>query len=123
VQDAAPPPERTDFESFARHLQDAAMLIYAQANRSPYSTVSVLLLRWEDDTTHEEDLLSLEGVFRDRFNYQTESWAIPTGGNSFSKLAAQMAQQIQNARPDHLLIVYYAGYGFVASDHNLYWAW
>jgi hypothetical protein len=21
------------------------------------------------------------------------------------------------------LIVYYAGYGFVGSDHNLYWAW
>jgi len=99
------------------------MLIYAQANRSPYSTVSVLLLRWEDDPSHEEDLQSLEGVFRNRFNYHTESWAIPTGGNPFSKLAAQMAQHIQYARPDHLLIVYYAGYGFVGSDHNLYWAW
>jgi hypothetical protein len=83
----------------------------------------VLLLRWEDDPTHEQDLLSLESVFRERFNYHTESWAIPTGGNSFSKLASQMAENLQYARQDHLLIVYYAGYGFVGSDHNLYWAW
>ncbi|RAL64011.1 hypothetical protein DID88_003199 [Monilinia fructigena] len=36
LQEPAPSNERSDFESFARHLQDAAMLIYAQANRSPY---------------------------------------------------------------------------------------
>ncbi|TGJ77103.1 hypothetical protein E0Z10_g10776, partial [Xylaria hypoxylon] len=31
-----PPPERHEFESFARHLQDAAMLIYRQSQKSPY---------------------------------------------------------------------------------------
>jgi len=123
VQDAAPPPERTDFESFARHLQDAAMLIYAQANRSLYTSVSVLLLRWEDDLSVEQDLLQLQKVFRERFNYRTESWSIPSCPNPSIKLTMQMAQLIEHARPDHLLIVYYAGYGFVGSDHNLYWAW
>lgn len=76
VQEAGPPPERTDFESFARHLQDAAMLIYAQANRSPYTSVSVLLLRWEEDLTVEQDLLQLQKIFRDRFNFRTESWSM-----------------------------------------------
>lgn len=122
VQDAAPPPERTDFESFARHLQDAAMLIYAQANRSPYTSVSVLLLRWEDDLTVEQDLLQLEKLFRERFNYRTESWSIPSCPNPSMKLTLQMGQHLEYARQDHLWIVYYAGYGFVGSDHNLYWA-
>jgi hypothetical protein len=123
VQDAAPPPERTDFESFARHLQDAAMLIYAQANRSPYTSVSVLLLRWEDDLSVEQDLLQLQKVFRERFNYRTESWSIPSCANPSIKLTMQMASYIEYARSDHLLIVYYAGYGFVGPDHHLYWAW
>ena len=123
VQDSAPPPERSDFESFARHLQDAAMLIYAQANQSPYTSVSVLLLRWEDDLSAEQDILQLQNVFRDRFNYRTESWCIPSCPNPSVKLTMQMAQHIEYARSDHLLIVYYAGYGFVSSDHHLYWAW
>ncbi|KAH8687667.1 hypothetical protein BGZ60DRAFT_465929 [Tricladium varicosporioides] len=122
VQDAAPPPERTDFESFARHLQDAAMLIYAQANRSPYTSVSVLMLRWEDDMTVEPDLMQLHKVFRERFNFRTETWSIPSCPNPSVKLSMQMAQHIEYARPDHLLIVYYAGHSFIGSDHNLYWA-
>ncbi|KAH8601043.1 hypothetical protein B0O99DRAFT_503231, partial [Bisporella sp. PMI_857] len=121
VQDVAPP-ERTDFESFARHLQDAAMLLYAQANRSPYTSVSVLLLRWEDDMSVEQDLLQLQKVFRERYNFRTESWCIPSGPNPSVKLTMQMAQHVEFARSDHLLIVYYAGYGFVGSDHHLYWA-
>ncbi|EPE29352.1 hypothetical protein GLAREA_00512 [Glarea lozoyensis ATCC 20868] len=122
VQDAAPPPERTDFESFARHLQDAAMLIYAQANRSPYTSATVLLLRWEDEMSVEPDLSSLEKMFRERFNYRTETWSIPSCPNPSVKLTMQMAQHIEYARPDHLLIVYYAGHSFIGSDHNLYWA-
>lgn len=122
-QDAPPPPERTDFESFARHLQDAAMLLYAQANRSPYTSVSVLLLRWEDDLSVEEDVNALLKIFREQYNYETESWCIPSTPNPSVKLTMQMGQYIDFARQDHLLIVYYAGYGFVGSDHNLYWAW
>jgi hypothetical protein len=123
AQEAGPPPERTDFESFARHLQDAAMLIYAQANRSPYTSVSVLLLRWEDDLSVEQDLLQLQKIFRERFNFRTETWSIPSCPNPSMKLTMQMAQHLEYSRPDHLWIVYYAGYGFVGSDHNLYWAW
>lgn len=99
------------------------MLIYAQANRSPYTSASVLLLRWEDDLSVEQELRQLEKVFRDRFNYRTEAWCIPSGPNPSVKLTIQMAQHIEYARSDHLLIVYYAGYGFVGADHHLYWAW
>ncbi|PQE30374.1 c2h2 finger domain-containing protein [Rutstroemia sp. NJR-2017a WRK4] len=122
LAEPAPSNERSDFESFARHLQDAAMLIYAQANRAPYTGVTVLLLRWEEDSSVEQDLLLLQKVFQERFNFRTESWNIPSGPNPNIKLTMQLAQHIEHTRPDNLLIVYYAGYGFVGADHQLYWA-
>ncbi|KAH6690309.1 hypothetical protein F5X68DRAFT_68887 [Plectosphaerella plurivora] len=117
-----PHAERHDFESFARHLQDAAMLIQRQTERSPYSSVSVLLLRWEDDTSVEADVATLENILRDRYHYQTERWNIPTVANPSIKLGVQMASFLEHARPNHLLIIYYAGYGYVSSDNQLYWA-
>ncbi|CAI4215039.1 unnamed protein product [Parascedosporium putredinis] len=67
-----PVPARVEFERFARHLQDAAMLIQRSAERPTYTSVSVLLLRWEEDTSVEADLVSLEKVFRDQFHYRTD---------------------------------------------------
>ncbi len=99
------------------------MLIYAQANRSPYTAVSVLLLRWEEDPSVERDMIQLEQVLRERFNYRTESYAIPNCPNPGMKLTMQMGQHLEYSRPDHLWIIYYAGHGFVAADQNLYWAW
>ncbi|KAB5577532.1 hypothetical protein GE09DRAFT_1051735 [Coniochaeta sp. 2T2.1] len=121
----APPailPERQDFESFARHLQDVAMLIHRQTQKYPYSSVSVLMLRWEEDASVENDLLALEKVFREKYNYHTDKWQIPTVPNPSIKLGVQMASFLENARPDHLLIVYYAGYGYLGTDNQLYWA-
>ncbi|KAI8310830.1 hypothetical protein K4K59_007957 [Colletotrichum sp. SAR11_240] len=117
----APPAERHDFESFARHLQDAAMLIQRQTERPPYDSVSVLLLRWEEDTSAEADLTALENILRDRYNYRTDRWTIPTVPNPSIKLGVQMASFLEHGRNNHLLIIYYAGYGYVA-DNQLYWA-
>ncbi|KAH7313842.1 hypothetical protein B0I35DRAFT_355732 [Stachybotrys elegans] len=115
-------PERHDFESFARHLQDAAMLIQRQAERSPYSDVSVLLLRWEEDQSVDEDLANLDQVLQSQYNFNTQRWHIPTVPNPSIKLGVQMAQFLEHGRPNHLLIIYYAGYGYVSSDGQLYWA-
>ncbi|KAK3686085.1 hypothetical protein B0T22DRAFT_240973 [Podospora appendiculata] len=98
------------------------MYIYQQTLRSQHTSVSVLLLRWEEDTSVEPDLLALEQVFRERYNYHTDRWAIPTVPNPSIKLGVQMASFLENARPDHLLIVYYAGHGYVGPDNQLYWA-
>ncbi|KAK4104344.1 hypothetical protein N658DRAFT_505070 [Parathielavia hyrcaniae] len=115
-------PERDEFEAFARHLQDAAIYIQQQALRPKHTTVSVLMLRWEEDTSVEPDLLALEKVLRECYHYQTEKWAIPTVPNPSIKLGVQMASFLENARPDHLLIIYYAGHGYVGPDKQLYWA-
>ncbi|CAN8105793.1 unnamed protein product [Discula destructiva] len=119
----SPPPERHEFESFARHLQDAAMHIYGKMQRPPrYKNVSVLLLRWEEDTAAQHELVELEKTFRERYNYHTEKWSIPTVPNPSIKLNVQMAPFIEHAGSDHLLIVYYAGHSYVGSDKQLYWA-
>lgn len=120
---AAPLPERHDFEAFARHLQDAAMHIYHQTHKPQYSAVSVLLLRWEEDESVEADVVSLEKVFRECYNYRTETWHIPTVANPSIKLGVQMASFLEHAHSDHLLIIYYAGCGYVSPDGQLYWAW
>ncbi|CVL00872.1 uncharacterized protein FPRN_08330 [Fusarium proliferatum] len=119
---AAPLSERHDFESFARHLQDAAMLIQRQTERHPYTDVSVLLLRWEEDKSVDEDLAALEQVFQKHYKYRTERWHIPTVPNPSIKLGVQIASFLENARANHLLIIYYAGQGYVSSDGQLFWA-
>ncbi|KAI1105371.1 hypothetical protein F4804DRAFT_304666 [Jackrogersella minutella] len=123
VQEAPPPPpERHEFESFARHLQDAAMLIYRQTQKSPYTKTSVLILGWEEDNDIEQDLVALDQVLRERYNYRTERFNIPTVANPSIKLGVRMASFLENAAPDHLLIIYYAGYGYIGADDQLYWA-
>ncbi|KAK4190697.1 hypothetical protein QBC35DRAFT_377268 [Podospora australis] len=118
----APIPERHEFEAFARHLQDAAMHIYQQTLKPQHTSVSVLMLRWEDDTAVEQDMSALEKVFVERYNYHTDKWAIPTVPNPSVKLGVRMAEFLDNARPDHLLIIYYAGHGYVGADGQLFWA-
>ncbi|KAH7121339.1 hypothetical protein EDB81DRAFT_228235 [Dactylonectria macrodidyma] len=118
----APIAERHDFESFARHLQDAAMLIQRQTERPSYTDVSVLLLRWEEDESVDEDLFALERVFQKQYNFRTERWNIPTVANPSIKLGVQMASFLEHARANHLLIIYYAGHGYAGADGQLFWA-
>ncbi|KAH6605491.1 hypothetical protein Trco_004644 [Trichoderma cornu-damae] len=121
VYDAAAA-ERQDFEAFARHLQDAAMLIQRQTERPPHSDVSVLLLSWEEDRTVDEDVAAVEQVMQKQYGFNTQRWQIPTVPNPSIKLGVQMASFLENARPNHLLIIYYAGHGYAGSDGQLYWA-
>ncbi|KAI0142226.1 hypothetical protein GGR57DRAFT_393998 [Xylariaceae sp. FL1272] len=117
-----PVAERNEFESFARHLQDAAMLIQRQSQKPSYENVSVLLLSWEDDNAAEQDILALEQVFRERYKYRTEKYTIPAVPNASVKLGVRVASFLEPAGPDTLLIVHYAGYAFVGSDKQMYWA-
>ncbi|PHH71694.1 hypothetical protein CDD82_6370 [Ophiocordyceps australis] len=114
--------QRHDFESFARHLQDAAMLIQRQAQHLPYSDVSVLLLNWEQDRSVDDDVDALDQVLHKEYRFKTQRWQIPSVPNPSIKLGVQMASFLENARPSHLLIIYYAGHGYLGPDGQLYWA-
>ena len=99
------------------------MLIQQQSERPGHSEVSVLLLKWEDDTAVSSDLNALKELLENRFRYQTRQWHIPSAKNSSIKLGVQLASFIENANPNQLLVIYYAGYGYIGNDKELYWAW
>lgn len=116
--------EHPTFESFIREASDAAKLIYSRNNRSRYKDVSVLLMRWEhDDSGIDRELENLQNIFRERFNYRTESFAIPNSNSAHVKLMGRLAQFLEHDHPDHLLILYYGGYAFVGQDRQHYWSW
>ncbi|CAK7215087.1 hypothetical protein SEUCBS140593_002412 [Sporothrix eucalyptigena] len=114
--------ERHDFETFAKHLQDAAMYIYRQGQKLPYAKVSALLLKWDEDVTASTELSSLERVLRDRYNFTTERWGIPSIADPGALLSSRIASFLDHASVDHLLIIYYVGYGHNSLDNQLYWS-
>lgn len=103
------------------------MLIYRQSQKSPYTNVSVLILRWEEEKNEtanhaNQELAALEQVFRERYNYRTERWVIPAKSNASVKLGIRIQSFLERQSPDHLLVVYYAGHAYVAMDNQLFWA-
>lgn len=98
------------------------MLIQRQTERPQYSDVSVLMLKWEGDDAVEEDLTALEALLRNHYHFHTDRWQIPSCPNPSVKLGVQIASFLDNSKPDHLLIIYYAGHGYVGPDGQLYWA-
>ncbi|CAK7273750.1 hypothetical protein SEPCBS119000_005818 [Sporothrix epigloea] len=114
--------ERHDFETFAKHLQDAAMYIYRQGQRLPYAKVSALLLMWEEDSSVEADLSSLERTLHDRYHFHTERWKIPTVADPGALLSSRISKFVGPSNLDHLSIIYYIGSGQTGLDNQLYWS-
>jgi hypothetical protein len=102
------------------------MLIQRQAERKAeppqYTDVSVLMLRWEGDDSPESDLNALDQLFQTSYGFRTQRWHIPSCPNPVTKLSVQIDSLLENPRPDHLLIIYYAGHGYTGADGQLYWA-
>lgn len=115
--------DRHDFETFAKHLQDAAMYIYHQGQRIPYDKVSALLLMWEEDTSVAADLSALERTLCDCYNFYTERWEIPAVADPGALLSSRISKFVDHSKPDHLSIIYYVGNGRISLDNQLYWSW
>ncbi|KAL5604244.1 hypothetical protein BROUX41_002224 [Berkeleyomyces rouxiae] len=115
-------PARVEFERFARHLQDAAMMIQRSAERPNYTHVKALLVRWEDDVSADDDLAAVEKVLHTQYGFETQQCHIPAVANASVKLGIRITQFLENSNPDSLLVFYYAGHGFMTPDNQLYWA-
>ena len=90
----------------------------------PYARVSALLLKWDDDVPAAAEVSSLEHILRDRYNFRTERWGIPSVPNPMAALGNKMADFLEGqADADHLLVIYYIGHGYNGPDDQLYWAW
>ncbi len=114
--------EAKDFEHFARHLQDAAMFVYDTSNEPKYTAASVLLLRWKDDHTVEDDLVRLESLCKEQFGFRTEQVCIPECYEADASVIIKISIVAKSIQPNQLLIVYYAGYSFLGADSVMYWA-
>lgn len=66
----------------------------------PYTRVTVLMLRWEDDDLDvEEEIFNLDAVFRRRFGFDTEVWCIPSSPNPTRALQSKL-YAFQDAHQD-----------------------
>ena len=80
----------------------------------PYTNVSALLIRWEqDDLGVEAESRALEDLLRRWFNYSTEEWCIPhvPRAKAYMALLTKVNDFLeQHDGPENLLIIYYGGH-------------
>ena len=111
-----------DIKAFGEILDEAARAAFPNRGAARYKEVHVLLLSWEDDNLGViNEVIELEAVFRDRYHYQTEVWAIPSE-RSHNTLAGKIVQFLNDYESeDNLLITYYGGHGEMNDDRQCVW--
>lgn len=106
-----PPTPHRPWDEFA-HDANAASASRFPRQRRRYVGAHVLLLNWvEDDLGTESELDKVEAVFKERFDYTTERFRIPSENAQqklFQKIAALTRQEDGQ---DRLLVIYYGGHG------------
>lgn len=110
-------------QQFSDDLSAALNAAWPSRHESRYSDAQVLILSWEDDDLgvfHEINVL--QRTFRDLFNYGVTEWKIPQHKPE-RKLNLKIGEFLDDYdSKDHLLIVYYAGHGFLNEQRVSMWA-
>ncbi|KAL8663633.1 MAG: hypothetical protein Q9202_003703 [Teloschistes flavicans] len=92
-------------------LNDYTERQYQDWPKSSYTDVNVLLLRWAEDNLNViTEVKKLEKIWRDRFNFTTEIWDIPSD-DSEQTLVNKILQFRRGISKTALVILYYAGHG------------
>ncbi|MCJ1224468.1 hypothetical protein MMC12_001113 [Toensbergia leucococca] len=85
-----------DLKSFGDSLIDAVTAAIPNADRSPYTGVHVLLLRWEDDKLRViEEVLEIQDVFRPYYRYEAEERKMPSN-RSYTSLNVRLLEILDN---------------------------
>ena len=120
-----------DIKAFGDVLERASNAAFPNRNtafpnrRMPrYKEVHVLLLSWEGDNLGViEEVIELEGLFRNTYHFETEGWRIPSK-RSHNSLAAKILGFLDDYESkDNLLVVYYGGHGEMNDDRQCVWLW
>lgn len=128
----------TDFSIHMLQLEHMAMDRVAQTATSsgarcppfqssqsyPYLGVSVLLLHWEEgDLDIDWAIDGLQAVFSNDFGFDpVKTFRIPS-----QRPYSALEQELQNTKNslsggDRLLIIYYAGHGYLDRQNRMHWA-
>jgi hypothetical protein len=128
-----PPPDELDrllfhlpLEEFGKRLQRASQAVFPNDMKSRYTKVHVLLLCWEDGDPKLpvfRELMKLENIFREDYNFETEVWKIPSE-KSHRDLSIKILEVVglEDDSRDCLKIVYYGGHGLLALNRQLLWS-
>ncbi|KAH8880190.1 hypothetical protein GQ53DRAFT_546589 [Thozetella sp. PMI_491] len=89
---------------------------------SRYTSVHVLLLRWEyEDLGVDEEVQKLSEVFRLSYGFEVENWRIPSS-KPVLKLTQTISHWVEKYDDEHnLFIFYYAGHGRIDDGRQILW--
>lgn len=106
-------------------LQATASRILLHSSRSRYSTVSALLLHWQDDEDHgaRSATEELGNVLQQYYNYTFRTKSIPASDgskNSWRWLSGVVRDFTENQdQRDVLKIVYYSGHSYLDANREM----
>lgn len=109
-------------EDFTTDLTKAVKRVLPTSSRG-YTSVNVLLLRWEDDDLGtEEEIQALDKLFRETYNYDTKRKTIPSNNPRPALRRIIVDFHEKHDSKTGLLIVYYGGHGIKRSNNQSMWA-
>ncbi|KAK3313608.1 hypothetical protein B0H66DRAFT_566617 [Apodospora peruviana] len=99
------------FSHLVSQLNDAVEATWPERPSATYTRVKVLLMSWEkDDLGVESETQALSSIFQGLYNYDVESWKIPSRRPAI-ELSRKIADLIDTyGREGNLLIFYYGGH-------------
>ena len=111
---------------FAVELQGAAKSLYLNGNRSRYSNVYVLILRWESEDPKLPVSCEIEELYKvldETYHYDIEVFQIPDN-RSHAKVSQKINTfiELNNDSNLDLKIVYYAGHSILSKTRDLIWS-
>jgi hypothetical protein len=111
---------------FAVELQQAAKSLYLNGNRSRYSNVFVLILKWESEDPKLPVSCEIEElckVLDETYHYAIEIFGIPDN-RSHAKVSQKINTfiELNNDSSYDLKIVYYAGHSRLSKTKDLVWS-
>jgi hypothetical protein len=112
-------------QNFAEDLQNAAKSVYPNGPRSRYSSVYVLIFKWEVEDPKlpvSYEIAELRKVLDEIYHYNIEVFEIPEK-RSHAKVSEKVNTfvAINEDSKDDLKIVYYAGHGKLSKTRDLLW--
>ncbi|KAH9211957.1 hypothetical protein DL95DRAFT_509849, partial [Leptodontidium sp. 2 PMI_412] len=112
-------------QKFGEELQAAADAAFPNISTSRYTSVSVLMIMWEDEDPYlpvSIEIAKLDDIFQRLYGFETEVWRFP-GQKSHAKVNRKILDlaDVEGNPSEHLLIVYYAGHGLLTTERLLAW--
>jgi hypothetical protein len=130
----APPLTPHDIDRWSKHislkefgedLQSAGRALFPNETKSRYTSVTVLVLSWQDEDPNlpvSLEISRLVDVFRSIYHFGVDEWKIPNQNSHWAvnqKIMTFVAPGPNDK--EHLKIVYYAGHGRLTKTRSLEW--